>query len=316
MSEPKVTDLPGVGPTTAEKFEEMGIDTVLGVAVSHPMGLAEGAGVSEKVARKAIAAAREVLDITFVSGLEAEEKLSNRGFAISTGSKAFDSILGGGVKSGGITEVYGEYGTGKTQIAHQLCVNLLKDYPDAVTIYIDTENTFTPIRIRQMAEGAGIEGDKALESIRVIQAFNSDHQMLLAEETETLIKRGEDVKMIIVDSLTAHFRAEYIGRGTLAARQQKINKHMRTLQKIADMYDIVILVTNQVSANPGQFYGNPTQAIGGNIVGHNSRERISLRRGKTIKGEKSRHADLIDSPFLPDAGADYFVRQEGLVDIE
>lgn len=315
MSNPQITDLPGIGPASAEKLEEAGFETVLSIAVAHPSNIVDATGMSEKVSRKAIHAARTALDITFVNGLEAEKRDESKGFTIGTRCQALDSILGGGVMSGSITEVFGEFGCGKTQIAHQLCVNLYKKDNTAKSIYIDTENTFKPKRIRQMAEGAGVDPDKALESILVIQAFNSDHQMLLAEQAERHIK-DKNAKMIIVDSLTAHFRAEYIGRGTLADRQQKINKHMHTLLKLAQMYDIVIFVTNQVSSNPGQFYGNPTQAIGGNIVAHNSATRISLRKGKTIKGEKSRHADLIDSPFLPDAGCDYFIREEGLVDID
>lgn len=319
MSEPQITDLPGVGPTTAEKLAEAGFDTVLTIAVAHPSNIIDAAGLSDKAARKVIIAARELLNIDFITGLEAEEKINNRGFMISTGSKEFDIMMGGGIKSGGITEVYGEYGSGKTQVAHQLCVNVIKQFKDrgevAQVIYIDTENTFTPVRIRQMARGVGIEEDYVLENIKVIQAFNSDHQTLLAEEAEKLIKRGDPVKMMVVDSLMAHFRAEYIGRGTLADRQQKVNKHMRTLQKTADLYDIVVFCTNQVSASPGVFYGNPIQAIGGNIVGHNSRERIYLRRGKKIKDEVSRVAALVDSPYLPDGAASYFVREEGIVDL-
>ena len=129
---------------------------------------------------------------------------------------------------------------------------------------------------------------------------------------DSLFKRGDKVVLLIVDSLTAHFRAEYTGRGTLADRQQKLNKHMRTLSKLADIYDIPVLVTNQVSTNPGVFYGNPNQAIGGNIVGHNSRERIFLRKG--AKG--TRVAKLVDSPYLPDAEATYIVTEKGLEDID
>jgi len=149
-----------------------------------------------------------------------------------------------------------------------------------------------------------------LKHIKVAKAYNSDHQMLLAEKVEELIKNGAKIKLVIVDSLTAHFRAEFIGRGTLADRQQKINKHMHTLAKLADMHNLCVYVTNQVMAKPDTFFGDPTQAIGGHIVGHNSTFRIYLRKGK--KG--SRVARLIDSPNLPDTEANFYVETSGLKD--
>jgi len=145
----------------------------------------------------------------------------------------------------------------------------------------------------------------------VAKAYNSDHQMLLAEMIEDLIKKGNNVKLVVVDSLTALFRAEYVGRGTLAVRQQKLNRHMRTLAKTADLHNVCILVTNQVMAKPDQFFGDPTEAIGGHIVGHNSTFRIYLRKGK--KG--TRVAKLIDSPNLPDNEASFMITMEGVRDV-
>jgi DNA repair protein RadA len=135
--------------------------------------------------------------------------------------------------------------------------------------------------------------------------------MLLAEKVEKLIKEGDNIKLVIVDSLTAHFRAEFIGRGTLAERQQKLNKHMHTLLKLADQYNVAVYVTNQVMAKPDVFFGDPTAAIGGHIVAHASTFRIYLRKGK--KG--SRVAKLVDSPNLPEGEANFYVEQGGLRDI-
>src|SRR3989338_4487934 len=164
---------------------------------------------------------------------------------------------------------------------------------DAVSVYIDTENTFRPDRIIQLAKGAGLEPDQVLKNIKVARAYNSDHQMLLAEKVEDLIKKqGLNVKLVVIDSLTAHFRAEFIGRGTLADRQQKLNRHLHVLAKLADRYNFCVYVTNQVMAKPDMFFGDPTQAIGGHIVAHSSTFRVYLRKGK--KG--TRVAKLIDSP--------------------
>jgi DNA repair protein RadA len=230
---------------------------------------------------------------------------------ITTGSKAFDTLMGGGFETGAVTECFGEFGSSKTQIAHLLAVNCQKNDPKAQAVYIDTEGTFRPERIMQLAKGAGVDPAKALKNIKVAKAYNSDHQMLLAEKVEDLIKNGEKVTVVIVDSLTAHFRAEFIGRGTLAERQQKLNKHMHTLARLADVHNICVYVTNQVMAKPDTFFGDPTHAIGGHIVAHNSTFRIYLRKGK--KG--SRVAKLVDSPNLPDGEVNFFIETDGIKDV-
>ena len=314
--EKTIKDLPGVGAATAEKLESSGYTDMLSVAVASPGELVDTAGVSEAVARKMIQAAREALDMGFESG---EELLKRRAKVVktTTGSTAFDELLGGGFESGAISEAFGQYGSGKTQIAHILAVRtqLPKDKGGCggEVVYIDTEGTFRPERIIQIANGLGLDATKVLKNIRVARAYNSDHQMLLAERVDDLIKKqGINIKLIIIDSLTAHFRAEFIGRGTLAERQQKLNRHMHSLIKLADMHNAAVYVTNQVMSKPDQFFGDPTEAIGGHIVAHNSTFRIYLRKGK--KG--SRVAKLIDSPNLPDGECGFFVTETGLKDLK
>ncbi len=304
-----VLDLPGVGATTAEKLASVGYDDLMSIAVASPSEIMDVTGMSEAVARKLIQASRESLDMGFTSGEELLAK-RRRVTKISTGVKDFDRILGGGFETGCISECFGQYGSAKTQIAHQLAVNVYAEDPTAVTVFIDTENTFRPERIIQFATGKNLEGDEVLKNIRVARAYNSDHQMLLVDKVEELIKGGLNVKLIVVDSLTAHFRAEFVGRSTLAERQQKLNKHMHALSRLGDMFNCAIYVTNQVMAKPDAFFGDPTEAIGGHIVGHNSTFRIYLRRGK--KG--TRVAKLIDAPNLPDDEAVFIVTEAGLTD--
>jgi len=304
-----VLDLPGVGATTAEKLASVGYDDLMSIAVASPSEIMEVTGMSEAVARKLIQASRESLDMGFSSGEDLLAK-RRRVMKISTGVKDFDRILGGGFETGCISECFGQYGSAKTQIAHQLAVNVYAEDPTAVTVFIDTENTFRPERIIQFATGKNVEGDDVLKNIRVARAYNSDHQMLLVDKVEELIKGGLNVKLIVVDSLTAHFRAEFVGRSTLAERQQKLNKHMHALSRLGDMFNCAIYVTNQVMAKPDAFFGDPTEAIGGHIVGHNSTFRIYLRRGK--KG--TRVAKLIDAPNLPDDEAVFIVTEAGLTD--
>jgi DNA repair protein RadA len=306
-----VNDLPGVGAATAEKLVDSGYGNIMSIAVASPGELVDTAGVSEAAARKMINFARNQLDMGFESG---EELLKRRKRVdkIKTGSEALDNLMGGGFETSSITECFGEFGSGKTQIAHLLAVNCQKQDPDAVAVYIDTENTFRPERIAQLAKGAGLDPEKILKNIKVARAYNSDHQMLLAEKVEDLItKQNLKVRVVVVDSLTAHFRAEFIGRGTLAERQQKLNKHMHILLKLADMHNVCVYVTNQVMAKPDVFFGDPTQAIGGHIVAHASTFRIYLRKGK--KG--SRVAKLVDSPNMPEGEAGFFVTEGGLKEI-
>jgi len=235
---------------------------------------------------------------------------------ITTRSKALDGLIGGGFEAGSITECFGEFGSSKTQIAHQLAVNVQlpveKGGADGICVYIDSEGAFRPERIKQMAEAIGMDSTQILKNIKVARAFNSDHQMLLAEKVEDLIKTdGLNVKLVVIDSLTSHFRADFSGRGQLADRQQKLNKHMHTLQKLASSYNLVVYVTNQVMSKPDTFFGDPTAAIGGHIVGHNSSTRIYLRKGK--KG--TRVAKLIDSPHLADGEAIFNIEEGGVKDI-
>jgi DNA repair protein RadA len=176
-------------------------------------------------------------------------------------------------------------------------------------IFIDTENTFRPQRIIQMAEGQNQDPTEMLKNIRVARAFNSSHQILLAEKSETILREG-GIRLLVVDSLTASFRAEYIGRGTLAERQQLLNKHLRTLHELADLYDVAVFVTNQVSARPDAFFGDPNKPIGGHVLGHSATMRIYLRKSK--KGQ--RIARLVDSPNLPEGEAIFVVAEEGIID--
>lgn len=301
-------DLPGVGPATVEKLQRAGYADLIGIAVASIGDLTDATGLSDAGARKLVQAARESLEMGFESGADLLRR-RERCIKLTQPSQALNTLLGGGFETGAIVEIFGQFGSSKTQIAHQLCVSIQTQGGKAV--YIDTENTFRPERIAQMAKALNLDTEQTLKNIKVARAYNSDHQMLLAEKVEELLREDKDIRMVVVDSLTALFRAEYVGRGTLATRQQKINKHMHTLAKLADMYNVCVLVTNQVMAKPDQFFGDPTEAIGGHIVGHNSTFRVYLRKGK--KG--TRVAKLIDAPNLPDSECSFIVTEKGIEDI-
>jgi len=312
--EPQITDLPGIGPAVAAKLESAGVYDMMSLAVMNPSELSDVAGVGAGVARKAIQAARTMLDLGFQTGTEYAKKRENISY-ITTGSENLNNLLGGkGIGSRSITEAFGAYGSGKTQLGLTLAVNvqlpLDKGGANGKCVFIDTEGTFRPKRIKEIAESIGANPEKVLKNILVARAFNSDHQVLLIEKISEMIKNGEPIKLLIVDSLTAHFRAEFSGRGQLADRQQRLNKYMHNLMKLAEQHNLAVYVTNQVMSNPAQLFGDPTVAIGGNIVGHASTYRIYLRRGK----KDSRVAKLIDSPDLPDNETIFFLTDAGVRD--
>ena len=310
-----VKDLPGVGTATAEKLFNAGYQDLLSIAVATPPELIGAAEISETTAKKIIAIARANLEMNFESGEDLLKRRENL-IRITTGSKNLDNLFSGGVETCAITEAFGQYGAGKSQLAHVLAVRAQlpadKGGAGGMVVFIDTENTFRPERIVEIAKALDLDPQQVLKNIKVARAYNSDHQVLLAEKVEDLIKKQElNIKLIIVDSLTAHFRAEFIGRGTLADRQQKINKHMHTLLKLADRYNIAVYVTNQVMSKPDVFFGDPTQAIGGHIVGHNSTYRVYLRRGK--KG--TRVAKMVDSPNTAEIEVIFAIDVEGVKDV-
>jgi len=312
----KLTDVPGIGPGIAAKLESAGVYDLMGLAVMSPGNLGDMAGVSEAVARKAIQAARNMMKLGFMTGDEFAKKREDVNY-ISTGSNNINALLGGrGVETRALTEAYGAFGSGKTQLGLTLAVNVQlpveQGGANGKAVFIDTEGTFRPQRIRQIAEGIGANPDKVLKNILVARAFNSDHQILLLDRITEMIKEGEPIKLVIIDSLTAHFRAEFTGRGELADRQHKLNRYLHQLIRLSEQHNLAIYVTNQVMANPAMMFGDPTTAVGGNIVAHASTYRMYFRRGKA----GSRVAKLIDSPNLPDNECQFFLTEKGIRDEE
>ncbi len=308
----ELEDLPGIGPATAEKLRRAGYEDIPAVASSSPHELAEVGEFGVETARKAIEAAKSSLEIGFETADEIYERRKLIG-KITTGSKHLDNLLGGGIETQSITEFFGKFSSGKSQVGFQLAVNVQKPKDqgglEGKVIFIDTESTFRPERIVQLAKAQDLDPDSVLKNIYVQRAENSDHQILLAEKAEKLIKEGE-VKLLIVDSITSLFRSDYIGRGALGDRQQKLNKHVHQLQKLADQYNIAVYITNQVMDNPAILFGDPTTPIGGHVLAHAATFRVYLRKSK---GEK-RIAKLVDSPSLPEGEVVFKVTPLGIRD--
>ncbi|MEK6978614.1 MAG: DNA repair and recombination protein RadA [Candidatus Micrarchaeota archaeon] len=308
----ELEDLPGIGDASAEKLRKAGYSDFKTIAAASPHELAEAAEIGVENAKKAIAGAKETVEIGFETADTIFERRKSIG-RIKTGSEALDELLGGGVETQSITECYGKFSSGKSQVGFQLSVNAQKSPEQGglggKVLFIDSEATFRPDRIAHLAEAAGMNKEEVLKSIFVARAEDSAHQMILIEKAEETIQQN-NIKLIIVDSLTSHFRADFLGRGSLGERQQKLNKHVHDLQKLSEKYNLAIYITNQVMDNPGIMFGDPTTPIGGHVLGHMSTYRVYLRKSK----EEKRIARLVDSPNLPEGECVFKVTKDGIAD--
>jgi DNA repair protein RadA len=302
-----------IGSATSKKLRELGFHTVESLAMATAKEL-EKAGISKTNAEKLIRKARSCMPLQFIRGDELV-KMRQNVLRLTTGSSMLDKLLGGGIESQSITEFYGEYGSGKSQICHQLCVNVQLPPEQGglggAALYIDTENTFRTERIFQMAHNVGLEPEEAIKKIIFAEAYTSDHQIFLLENADKVIKEN-GVRLIIVDSLTSHFRSEYLGREMLAERQQKLNKHMHRLIRLARGFNAAAVATNQVMSKPDVFFGNAIHPVGGHIVAHTSHTRVFLR--KSARGPV-RIARLVSSPHLPEGEGIFKISERGIEDV-
>jgi DNA repair protein RadA len=314
----ELTSLKGVGKELAKKLYQSGFATTLAIAVAPPNELSAETGIGIGKINNIVFAAREHCGVTFETAdilLEKRKEVEH----FTTGSDGLDDLIGGGIETKSMIEAYGEFRTGKTQIGIQLCitVQLPKDHGglNGRALYIDCEGTFRPERVLEIAKRYSdiLKDEKqVLQNIEFIRAFNSDHLKFIIDSIPNLLlkQNTRPLKLVVLDSIISHFRAEYTGRGTLADRQQKINRLLHKLLQIAEAHNLAIYYTNQVESNPQQFYGDPTHPTGGHVVAHASTFRIYIRKGK----ENKRVAKLVDSPCLPEKETAFIICQEGIKD--
>ncbi|KAN0100284.1 meiotic recombination protein dmc1 [Tylopilus felleus] len=324
----------GINVQDILKLKGAAIHTISGVVMTTRRQLLKIKGMSEAKVEKIKEAAQKIAvticlsnmirglilaqGSSFATGVEVQDR-RKRVLMLSTGSKSVDAILGGGIMSQSITEVYGEFRTGKTQMAHTMCV--VAQLPPELggasgkVAYIDTEGTFRPDRIRSIADRFGVDGTMALENILYARAFNSEHQMELINECSLRFAEDKDFRLLIVDSIMALFRVDYSGRGELSERQQKLAQMLSKLTKLTEEYNIAVLITNQPLADPGATMtfvaGGALKPIGGHILSHSSATRIFLRKGRA----EERVAKLVDSPDRPESEASYKLDEGGWTDV-
>jgi DNA repair protein RadA len=347
VSDLRLDDLPDVEPYLINKLKRAGIQSVLDLAISIPHELAEGGGGNyiddddntaitsdiETISQLVSKAKKALIDSGALSKefCTAEEFLERRNSLVrfTTGSMKLDSFLKGGIESQAITEIAGEFGSGKSQLCHTLCVtavanNTIKEKNrirgdcgrnnnNNSIIFIDTENTFRPERIHQIAEGRGLEPEEIMKKVFVCKIYNSAHLEAIIKNLGKSIEHYK-AKLVIIDSIISLHRAEFPGRETLAERQQRLNVMLHKLIRLAEVYNVAVVLTNQVQSQPDDFFGGgdpTTRAAGGNIMGHASTYRIFLG-----KAGRDRIAIMVDSPHHAYGQTRFTISEKGIQDTE
>lgn len=312
----EIDTLNDIGPATKTSLKEAGFRSIKDLVIRGPIDIAEATGIAIEKCILLCNRAREiledigVLDKPFTTANEIYEK-RKLDYRISTGSKNLDELLDGGIETRAITELYGEYGTGKTQICHTLCVTVQQSKAEdniSRALYIDTENTFRPERIASIASARKIDPRVALENVIVAKAYNSSHQEVIIQESPNVINL-HNIKIMIVDSIVSHYRAEFLGRSVLSERQQRINRLLHILLRIAETCKIAVVITNQIQSSPDAIFGDPNKATGGNVMAHTSTYRLYLK-----KAGKNRIARMVDSPYHSEREILFALNEQGIGD--
>ena len=314
-----LNNLKGIGPKIRQKLIDGGIQSIMDLAVALPREVEDVLGGKEEKAFSFIISAKRwleqsgLLDREFIPAGDLLQKRRNM-MRCTTGSNNLNEILGGGVETQAITEVYGDFGSGKTQLCHTLCCTCQLQPEegglDGGAIYIDTESTFRPERLYQIAQVRGLDPDEIINNVTFCKVYNSSHLELVVRVLGKHIERY-GAKLVIVDSVISLHRAEFMGRGTLAERQQRLNSLIHRLLRFAEIYNIAVVVTNQVQTQPDTFFGDPTKPTGGNVIAHACTYRIYLK-----KAGKDRIATIVDSPYHPYTDTRFTLTEAGVTDPE
>ncbi|XP_063677349.1 meiotic recombination protein DMC1/LIM15 homolog [Bolinopsis microptera] len=307
----------GINVADIKKLKGAGICTIKGILMTTAKKLCNIKGLSEAKVEKIKDVCKTLCDSGFVTAFEVSERRKSI-FKISTGSKELDKLLGGGLESMAITEAFGEFRTGKTQLSHTLCVLTQLPGPNGYSggkvIFIDTENTFRPGRLRSIADRYNLDHTAMLDNVLYARAYTSEHQLELLDFAAAKCHEEPGIfKILIIDSVMALFRVDFTGRGELADRQQKLAQLLARLQKLSEEYNLAVFITNQMTADPGatmSFQADPKKPIGGNILAHASTTRLYLRKGR---GEL-RIAKIYDSPDMPESEATFAITAGGIDD--
>jgi len=314
MADPiSLKDVPGVGPATASKLRQAGITSIEALAVSPIREITEKTDLGFEKAFQIVLEARKLIHVDWVTAKELWERRKGM-LRCSTGSQKLDALLAGGIETQAMTELIGEYGVGKTQLCLKLCIVAQLPVEEGGlggnALFIDTEGTFSPERVYRIASAMGLDPQQVLNNVIIARAYNSDHQCFLIDNLFKVCPE-ENVKLVVVDSMISHFRGEYVGRENLAERQQKLNQCLHKLLRLAEIYNLAVVVTNQVQANPAQGFGDPNRPAGGHVLAHACTHRVYIRKSKG----GTRLATVIDSPYIPESKEYFVITEKGIEDV-
>ncbi|KAI9471954.1 MAG: DNA repair protein RAD51 [Benjaminiella poitrasii] len=306
----------GISATDIKKLKEGGFYTVESVAYAPKKALLAIKGISETKADRLLAEAAKIVNLGFTTAMDVHQRRQEI-VTITTGSRELDRILGGGIETGSITELFGEFRTGKSQLCHMLAVTaqlpISMGGGQGKCLFIDTESTFRPSRILSIAERFSLNGEETLDNIAYARAYNTDHQTSLLVQAAAMMSEAR-FSVLIVDSAMALYRTDYAGRGELAARQIHLAQFLRQLQRLADEFGVAVIITNQVVAQvdggASMFNPDPKKPAGGNIIAHASCTRLYLRKGR---GE-NRICKIYDSPSLAENECTFAILEDGIGD--
>ena len=305
----------GIHPSDIKKLRESGFYTVESVAFAPKKELEKIKGLGDQKIEKIYGEAKKIVPMSFMLASIIHVKRSQL-IQITTGSRELDRLLGGGIETSSITEVFGEFRTGKSQLCHTLAVNcqlpIDQGGAEGKCLWIDTEGTFRPERLLAVAHRYKLDEQMVLENVAYARCYNTDHQMRLLMEGAAMMAETR-YALVIVDSAMALYRTDYSGRGELSARQQHLACFLRGLIKLAEEFGVAVVITNQVVAqvDSGAMYqADPKKPIGGNIMAHSSTTRLYFRKGK---GEQ-RMCKIYDSPCLPESECTFAITARGIDD--
>lgn len=311
-----------LSPLRRKQLNTIGIEDVMELAVANPEDIMNACGIARDIASAYISAALAALEAsgavrkTVTSAADELERRLKLKY-LTTGSAKFDDLLKGGIESGSVTEIYGPFGAGKTQICHTLAVNaqlpLEKKGLNGSVCWIDSELTFRPERIRDIALGNELDDNQILHGIWLERVRNAAHLELFVREELSKTIKEKNIKLIVVDSIINLHRHDFSGRGTLADRQNRLGSVIFKLIKIAELYQVAVVFTNQIMSNPdGQMFGNPDKPTGGNVLAHLSTYRLAIYKSSGIE----RVIKIIDSPHHPFSDTRFAITKAGIKDVE
>ncbi|KAK4503889.1 hypothetical protein PRZ48_004804 [Zasmidium cellare] len=310
----------GISVADIGKLKGADLNTVGMVLATHTKKLLNIKGFSDVKVEKIKEACRKATPPEQNGMITCTELLQRRRtcFKIRTGSDNWNKILGGGFESRSVSEVYGEFRCGKTQLFHTMSVTaqLPREEGGAAgkVIVIDTEGTFRPERLIAIAERFKMDPETVVDNVLYQRARNSEHQHEILCGMTADLATGQ-YRLIMVDSILNLFRGDYQGRGELNERQQKLGVHLRKLVEVAEEFNIAVVMSNQVQSDPGaaMFAGmDGRKPVGGHVMAHASTTRVLLRKGR---GDE-RVAKVMDSPDCPEAEATYIITNGGINDAD